>query len=288
MRKFLPYLLLIPTFLVIILFIYWPAADSFRMSLYKVSPFGNRMIYTGLGNFQKVFSSAEYRKAVLFTTLYVPVTVLLTIFISFFLALLLNQNVPGTRFYRTFIFAPYAVSPAIAGTLWTFLLNPVVGHVNYFFMAVFGTQVEWLTTKPYALIALFFASVWKMMPFDIIFYIAGLQSVPDELMESATLDGAGVLKKMWRIQFPMVSPITFYLVIMNIIVAMFSSFAIIDVMTKGGPGGYTTTMMYRLYLDAFAFQKTGPASAQSVIMFGLMAIITVIYFVFGERRVHYR
>ncbi len=285
--KMLPYLLLIPTFAVIILFIYWPAVSSFRMSFYKVSPFGNKTIYTGLSNFENLFKNPDYIQSAWFTLFYVSFTVFATIFLSFFLALLLNQKVPGSRFYRTLIFSPYAVSPAIAGTLWSFLLNPVVGHVNYFFMKAFNVQVLWLTTKPYALYALLFSSIWKALPFSIIFYIAALQNVSDELLESATIEGAGTLRKIWKIQFPLVSPITFYLVIMNIISSMFQSFAIIDVMTKGGPGGYTTTMMYRLFLDAFAYQKTGPASAQSVVMFLLMAGVTIVYFLFGERKVHY-
>jgi len=285
--KTLPYLLLIPTFAVIILFIYWPAVSSFRMSLYKVSPFGNKTIYTGLSNFENLFKNPDYEKSAWFTLFYVSFTVIATIFLSFILALLLNQKVPGSRFYRTLIFSPYAVSPAISGTLWSFLLNPVVGHVNYFFMKAFNVQVLWLTTKPYALYALLFSSIWKALPFSIIFYIAALQNVSDELLESATIEGAGTLRKIWKIQFPLVSPITFYLVIMNIISSMFQSFAIIDVMTKGGPGGYTTTMMYRLFLDAFAYQKTGPASVQSVVMFLLMAGVTIVYFLFGERKVHY-
>jgi sn-glycerol 3-phosphate transport system permease protein len=284
----MPYLLLIPTFFVIISFIYVPAVNSFRMSLFRENKFGTKTIFVGIGNFEKVLTDPEYLKIAGFTALYVGLTVILTIFLAFFLALLLNKNVPGTYLYRALIFIPYAVSPAIAGTLWTFLLDPVAGHVNYLFTNLFGIQIAWLTTTPYAFIALLFATVWKMMPFSIIFYIAGLQSISNDLLESATLDGANAFVKTWKIKFPLVSPITFYLVIMNIISAMFKSFAIIDVMTRGGPGGYTSTMMYKVYLDAFSYQKTGLASAQSVVMFIIMAIVTVIYFVYGERRVHYR
>jgi len=288
LRKILPYLLLIPTFFVIIMFVYSPAVNSFKMSLYRENKFGTKTMFVGTQNFEKVFNDSEYMGIALFTLVYVALTVAATIFFAFILALLLNKNVPGTYLYRALIFIPYAVSPAIAGTLWTFLLDPVAGHVNYFFTSIFGTQIAWLTTEPYAFVALLFATVWKMMPFDIIFYIAGLQSISNDLLESATLDGAGPLTKIWKIKFPLVSPITFYLVIMNIISAMFSSFAIVDVMTRGGPGGSTTTMMYKVYLDAFSYQKTGLASAQSVIMFAIMAVVTIVYFVFGEKRVHYR
>jgi len=287
-RKILPYILLIPTFIVIILFIYWPAIYSFKLSLYRIAPFGNRMIFVGFKNFAKLFHNPEYMNSISITAIYVVSSMLITLFLSFFIAILLNMKLPGNTVYRTLIFAPYAISPAIAGTLWTFLLNPVVGHVNYFFSKFFGIQVEWLTTKPFALYALIFATVWKTLPFNIIFYLAGLQNIPDELLESSMIDGANAWTRTWKIIFPLLSPITFYLVIMNIISFMFASFAIIDVMTKGGPGDYTTTMIYRLFLDAFVFQRTGSAAAQSVIMFIIMAIVTIVYFKFGERRVHYQ
>ena len=287
-RKILPYILLVPTFLVIILFIYWPAVYSFKLSFYRITPFGNRMIFVGLKNFIKLFQNEEYLNALRVTAIYVSASVVITVFLSFFIALLLNMKVPGSTVYKLLIFIPYAISPAIAGTLWSFLLNPVVGHVNYFFSKVFGISVDWITSKPYALYAIIFASVWKVMPFDIIFYLAGIQNIPDDLLEAATIDGASSWKRTWKIVFPLLSPITFYLVIMNIISFMFSSFAIIDVMTKGGPGDYTTTLIYRLFLDAFAFQKTGIASAQSVILFTMMAVVTILYFTFGQKTVHYQ
>ncbi len=287
-RKIIPYILLIPTFLIIIIFIYWPAVYSFKLSFYRISPFGNRMIFVGIRNFKNLFHDPDYITALKITAIYVSVSVALTIFASFFIALLLNMKVPGTPVYKALLFIPYAISPAISGTLWSFLLNPVVGHVNYFMSKFFGLRVEWLTTKPYALYAIIIASVWKVMPFDIIFYLAGVQNVPDDLLEASTLDGASTWTRIWKIIFPLLSPITFYLVIMNIISFMFSSFAIVDVMTRGGPGNYTTTMIYKLYLDAFAFQKTGIASAESVILFIIMTIVTIAYFYFGERRVHYQ
>ncbi len=288
MRKWIPYLLLIPTFIIIVLFIYVPAEYSVKASMQKILPFGRGMNYIGLTNFVKLFSNADYLYSVRFTILYVVITVSISIIFSFLVALLLVKKMPGVRLFRTLIFAPYAISPAIAGALWTFLLNSVVGHVSYFFQATLGIQVEWLTSKPYAFYAVVFATVWKTLPFNMIFYIASIQDVPEEIVESATIEGANALNRTWKIIFPMVSPITFYLVIMNIVSMMFSSFAIIDVMTKGGPGQYTTNMIYRLYLDGFLFQKLGVASAQSVILIVIMIVVTLIYFKFGERRVHYQ
>ncbi|HBF70129.1 MAG: Glycerol-3-phosphate ABC transporter, permease protein [Thermotoga sp. 47_83] len=288
LKRVLPYLLLLPTFVIITLFIYWPAVYSLRLSFYRITPFGNRMVFVGLRNFQRLFQSPEYLNAIKVTVVYVLASLFLTIFLAFFIALLLNMNLPGNRIFRALIFTPYAISPAIAGVLWSFLLNPVVGHVNYILSKLFGLQVEWLTTKPYALIAVIIATVWKTLPFDIIFYLAGLQDIPQELIEASLVEGANSWARTWKIVFPLLSPITFYLVIMNLVSFMFSSFAIIDVTTKGGPGNYTTTLIYRLYLDAFAFQKIGPAAAQSVILFLIMAIVTIFYFKFGEKRVHYQ
>jgi len=265
-----------------------PAGVSLQTSLYRVLPFGRGMRYIGLQNFLKLFANSDYLYSVRFTILYVATTVGITILSSFLLALLMVKKIPGVRFYRTLIFAPYAISPAIAGALWTFLLNPVVGHVSYFFQTTMGIQVEWLTSKPHAFYAIIFASVWKILPFDMIFYIATIQNVPEEILESATIEGASSMDRTWKIIFPMVSPITFYLVIMNIVSTMFSSFAIIDVMTKGGPGQYTTNMIYRLYLDGFYFQKAGVASAQSVILIAIMIVVTTVYFKVGERHVHYQ
>lgn len=288
MHKWTPYWLLLPTFIIIVLFIYVPAEYSLMASMQKILPFGRGTRYVGLNNFYQIFSDADYLYSVRFTVLYVTVTVTATILLSFLIALLLVKKIPGVKLFRTLIFVPYAISPAISGALWTFLLNPIVGHVSYFFQVLLGLQVEWLTSKPFAFYAVVFASVWKTLPFNMIFYMASIQDVPDEILESATIDGAGTFTRNWKIIFPLVSPITFYLVIMNIVAMMFSSFAIIDVMTKGGPGQYTTNMIYRLYLDAFYFQKAGVASAQSVILIAIMIVVTLIYFKFGERRVHYQ
>lgn len=287
-RKILPWILLIPTFIVIIIFIYWPAGLSFRLSAYRQAPFGRGEIFVGWRNFENLFNNQEYINAITTTVIYVLVTVSATVLLSFLLAQLLNQKLPGTKLYRLFIFAPYAISPTIAATLWASLLNPVVGHVNYAFMQLFGINVNWITSTPYALYAILFASIWKMLPFGIIFYLAGLQSIPDSVIESSLIDGANVWKRMWKIKFPLLSPITFYIIIMTFISAMFNSFGIIDIMTRGGPRGYTTTMVYKLYLDAFRFNQTGSAAAQTIVLFVIMGIVTFLYFKLTEKKVHYR
>ncbi|MEN3008584.1 sugar ABC transporter permease [Pseudothermotoga sp.] len=287
-KKLLPYVLLLPTFLIIVLFIYLPAYESFVNSFMRISVFGNRKMFVGFRNYIALFQDPDYIAAIRFTVIYTLVTVVTSIFLSFFLALLLDQKVPGSKIYRTLIFAPYAVSYAIAGALWGFLLNPVVGHANYLARIFFGVQANWLTARPYAIYALIFASVWKTLPFNVIFYLAALQNIPSELIEASIIDGANAWRRIWSLIFPLVSPITFYLVIMSIISATFQSFAIIDVMTKGGPGGYTTNLIYKLYMDGFRFQRMGLAAAQNAILFAMMIFVTFVYFKYGQQRVHYQ
>ncbi len=282
------YILLIPTFIIIISFIYYPAFYTFKLSFHRMAPFGNRVIYVGLKNYIRLFQDPEYILSIKITFWFLLFTVSLGMLLSFLFALLLNEKVPGTRFYRTLIFAPYAISPAIAGTLWAFLLNPVVGHLNYILLKLFGFQVEWLTTRPYAFFSVAFATVWKNLAFGIIFYLAGLQSVPDDLIEAAMIDGANTFRRIVSIILPYLSPITFYLIIMNIISSMFASFGTIDVMTAGGPAGSTSILMYKLFLDAFTYSRTGAAAAQTVILFVFMVIVTIVYFTYGQRSVHYQ
>ncbi|RLL83970.1 glycerol-3-phosphate ABC transporter permease [Petrotoga sp. HKA.pet.4.5] len=286
--KYTPYLLLAPTLIIIALFIYWPAINSFLMSFYKISPFGNKRIYAGLDNYIKLFENEAYWDALKVTFIYIVTTVIIVVILGYFIAQLLDNKVFGVKIYRTLIFVPYVISFTIGGALWTFMLNPVAGHVNYFLSQIIGKNINWLNQVPYALISIIVASVWKMLPFSIIFYLAGLQSISETIIESSVIDGANVWQRMWKIKFPMLSPITFYLVIMNITNGMFQSFGIIDIMTRGGPLGSTTTLIYKLYQDAFFFQKTSLAAAESVVLFIIMSFITFLYFRFGEKRVHYQ
>ncbi len=290
MRKYYgtAYMLLIPTFIIIISFIYYPAYYTFKLSFHRMTPFGNRVIYVGIKNYIRLFQDPEYILSIKITFWFWLFTVSLGMVLSFLFALLLNQKVPGTRFYRTLIFAPYAISPAIAGTLWAFMLDPVVGHLNYILLKLFGFQVQWLTARPYAFFAVAIATVWKNLAFGIIFYLAGLQGIPDDLIEAAMIDGASATRRVVSIILPYLSPITFYLIIMNIISSMFASFGTIDVMTAGGPAGSTSILMYKLFLDAFTYSRTGAAAAQTVILFIFMVIVTIVYFKYGQKSVHYQ
>ncbi len=284
----IPYILLIPTFLIVILFIYYPAVMTFKSSAYRVAPFGNRQIFVGFNNFQTLLTSGEYSQVVYTTAIFVTVTVVVGLIISLLIALLLNEKVPGIGIFRTLIFAPYAISPAVAGTLWAFLLSPAAGYISYIFLVVFKVQPQWLTTYPLALISIMVATIWKNLGFNIIFFLAGIQSIPQSYYEAATIDGAGATKRLFNITIPLVSPITFYLAIMNVIYTMFSVFGTIDIMTQGGPANSTTTMIYKLYRDGFVNYRTGFSSAESIILLIIMSVFTYLYFRFAQRSVHYQ
>lgn len=258
------------------------------MSFFQETFFGDKKVFVGFDNYIDLFTDSEYYNVLKNTFIYSFTSVGITIFLAFLISQLLVLNLPGTRIIRTLMFSPYAVSPAISATLWAMLFTPTAGLLSYLFQITFNLDVKWLTTKPYAMIAIIAATVWKMLPFDLIFYIAALQNIPDSILESSLMDGANSWTRMWRIKFPLVTPITFYLFIMNFTTTMFSSFGIIDIMTRGGPLNSTTNMIYRLYLDGFAFQDNGLASAESVVMFSVMSVITYFYFRFVERKVHYQ
>ncbi len=287
-RKLVPYFLLIPTLLIIGLFIYYPAVLTLKNSLYRVSPFGNRIFFVGAKNFEALLHSPSYQQEAWTTLIFVAVSITLGLIISLLFSLVLNEKVPGVGIFRTIVFSPYAVSPAIAGMLWSFLLNPVVGYVSYAFLKMFGIQTHWLTTYPSALIAIIIATIWQNLGFNIIFFLSGLQGIPDNYYEAAKIDGAGAVRRFFSITLPLLSPITFYLAIMDIIFTMFSSFGIIDIMTQGGPGNSTTTFIYRLYRDGFIYFNSGMASAESMILILIMGVVTFIYFKFVQRVVHYR
>jgi sn-glycerol 3-phosphate transport system permease protein len=240
----------------------------------------------GLENYQRLFTSADYGHSVLVSLEFSIAVVVIGLSIALFLAMLVNQKIHGGRFYRTLLIWPYALSPAVAGIIWLFLLSPTVGLVNYGLDTLFGIKPDW-TGPNLALLMVTATAIWKNLGYNIIFYLAALQSVPGVLLEAAEIDGAGSFQKFWRITFPLLSPTTFFLFTMNMIYSFFSVFGLIDVMTRGGPIGATNILIYNLYQDGFVFFKTGLASAQSIILFVLVIILVLVQFRKGERSVHY-
>jgi len=297
--RVLPWLLLLPSFIILLVFIYYPAIQAWVLSLHRSNLFLGTRRFVGFDNFTFMFTgtlSAKYIQVVVQTFAYGALVVGLGLAISVVLATLASQDIRGARIYRLLLIWPFALSPAVAGTIFLFMFNPDIGSVNEVLDALFGIKPRWLDTPYLAFSLVVIASVWKNLGYNIVFYLAALQNVPKELNEAAAIDGAGPIQRFFRITFPMLSPMTFFLLFTNLTFAFFESFGLIDIVTKGGPvgpepfdaAGLTTTMIYQVTLDGFGGSgNTGIAAALGNIILLFTAIITVLQFRYGSRRVQY-
>lgn len=287
-NKFLPYLLLAPSFIIIFYFLFYPTFETFRLSFYRLDPFGIRKIYVGLENFTELLTSAHYLESIKVSFVFSAGVVIFGLTLSLALAVLANNKVPGMRFYRATLIWPYALSPAIAGALFVFIFDTTSGSLNYLISVIFHIKPMWLTSSSLAILVVIFAGAWKNIGYNIVFFLAGLQNIPQDLQEAARIDGANNFQTFWKITFPILSPITFFLLVMNLIYSFFGCFGLIDVMTKGGPSNSTNIMIYNLYVDAFRNHKTGLASAESILLFLIVVVLTLIQFATSGKKVHYQ
>ena len=257
------------------------------LSLHKVAFFGMRMKYIGLENFVKLFSAPEYLQSFLVTLVYSASVVIIGITLAMGFALLLNANMRGARIYRIAFIWPYALSPAVAGAIWLFIFNPSAGMFNYMLDLTLGIKPQWLSHGSLALGLVISTAVWKSLGYNIIFLLAGLQSVPRELIEAAEMDGANVFQKFWNVTIPMLSPTLFFLLIMNSVRSFFMDFGLINIMTEGGPAKATNILIYDMYTHGFRYFKSGYASAQSLVLFAIVLVLTLVQFRTTGRKVHY-
>lgn len=295
----LAWLLLLPTLLILLVFIYYPLIQSFTSSLYQSSLFLGTRTFNGLENFRSLFTgplAPAYYQALGQTFVFAFTIVIIGLGLSLGVATLANQPIRGARIYRLLLIWPFALSPAVAGTVFLFLFNPQVGIVNDVLDAIIGIRPRWLDTPILTFSLVTAAAIWKNLGYNIVFYLAALRNVPGELTEAAHLDGANIWQTFWRITFPMLSPMTFFLVFTNLTFAFFDTFGLIDVMTRGGPigrppldeTGVTTTLIYKIVNDGInGTGNLGEAAAQSILLFFIVAIITLLQFRFGSRRVYY-
>ncbi len=286
-NRMLPYALLFPSLAVIVVFLIVPAVQSLRLAFYEVSPFTGRGFFVGLSNFRVLLGSDIYRHSLEITLLVAAGIVVAGMTLSLAVAVLASQPLRGLGLYRVAILWPYALSPAVAGTIWALLFDPSTGPATLTIRALTGLSPNWMMSGAYAVWVVIVAAAWKMLGFNVVFFLAGLQAVPAELREAARVDGAGAARVFWRITFPILSPITFFLFVMNSLYAFFDLFGLIDVMTQGGPGGATDILIYRLYQDAFISARWGMGSAQSILLFVMVGILTALQFRFAGRRVFY-
>ena len=284
--KFLPYVLVAPQIAITVVFFIWPAGQALRQSLFREDPFGLRSRFVGLDNFAAVLGDPNYVHSLGVTALFSSLVALLALTMALLLAVMADRAVRGANLYKTLLIWPYAVAPAVAGVLWLFMFNPTVGVVAYRLRKL---GVEWnpLVNGDDALLLVVVAASWKEISYNFIFFLAGLQAIPKSLIEAAAIDGAGPTRRFWTIVFPLLSPTSFFLFVVNVVYAFFDTFGVIHAVTKGGPAKATEILVYKVFNDGFLALDLGGSAAQSVILMVIVVSLTVVQFRFIERRVHY-
>ena len=282
----LPWALLAPQVIVILVFFFWPAAQALLQSFQQSDAFGISTEWVGLQNFENLLKDDTYLASFQTTAVFSVLVAGLGIGISLVLAVFADRVVKATLIYRTLLIWPYAVAPAVAGVLWLFMLAPSIGVVSYALRA-FGIEWNSLLNSTHAMTLIVLASVWKQISYNFLFFLAGLQSIPKSLIEAAAIDGAHPWRRFWTIQFPLLSPTTFFLFVINVVYAFFDTFAIVDAATQGGPGKDTAILVYKVYYDGFKALDLGGSAAQSVVLMAIVVVLTVIQFRYVERKVNY-
>lgn len=282
----LPYVLLLPQLTITALFFFWPAAQAVYFSFQLQDAFGMTTQFVGFQNYIDLFRDSHYLKSFRTTAFFSLVVAFSGMSIALVFATMADSIVRGALAYKTLLIWPYAVAPAIAGVLWAFIFAPSIGIVTYF-LKKFGIDWNWIIDPEQAMLLVVVASVWKQISYNFLFFLAGLQSIPKSLIEAAAIDGAGPFRRFWTIVFPLLSPTTFFLLVMNIIYSFFDTFGVIDATTQGGPGDATKILVYKVYYDGVKAADLGGSSAQSVILMIIVVSLTVIQFRYIERRVQY-
>lgn len=283
----LPAVLLAPTIGILALFLYYPSLETFRLSTLLARLGAPRTRFICVDNFTSLVNDPAYFKAVFVTFVISAAVVIIGLSLSLLVATMAYQPIKGARIYRTLLIWPYAISPVVAGIIFLLFFNPTGGILNYWLRNLFGISIGWLNQPVPAVAAVIIASVWKSMGFNILFYIAGLQNVPSDLKEAAAIDGANALQRFRHVVIPLLSPITFFLIITNLTYAFFETFGTIDALTGPGPLQSTTTMMYRIYQVGVVGNDLGKGAAQSIILFVVVIALTIYQFRTTARRVTY-
>ena len=284
--RWLPWVLIAPQVVVIAVFFFWPAGQALVQSLQQSDAFGTSVEWVGLENFRNLWNDESYLASFKTTAVFSVLVAGLGLTLSLILAIFADRVVRGTNLYRTFLIWPYAVAPAVAGVLWLFMFAPSIGIVSYA-IRQFGFGWDPLLNSNHAMSLIVMAAVWKQISYNFLFFLAGLQSIPKSLIEAASMDGARPWRRFWTIQFPLLSPTTFFLLVINIVYAFFDTFAIVDAATKGGPGKDTAILVYKAYFDGFKAMDLGGSAAQSVVLMVIVVSLTVVQFRFVEKKVNY-
>src|SRR5213075_609867 len=284
--KLLPYALLVPQLVITFVFFYWPASQALWQSFLREDAFGLSSEFIGLENYQSLFAQPEYYASMLVTVVFSSLVAALSLSIALLFATQADKNLKAAGAYKTLMIWPYAVAPAVAGVLWIFMFHPSLGTLA---RPLRWMNFDWnpLLNGPQAMALIVMAAVWKQISYNFLFFLAGLQSIPKSLIEAAAIDGAGAWRRFWTIQFPLLSPTTFFLLVINMVYAFFDTFSIIDATTQGGPGQDTMILVYKVYNDGFKNGDLGGSAAQSGVLMAIVIALTVVQFRYVEKKVSY-
>ena len=282
----LPYLLVAPQIIITVVFFIWPASQALFQSMLLEDAFGLSSEFVWFDNFITLFDDRYYLEAFQRTLFFSFMVAFLSMACALVLAAMAERVVRGALAYRTLLIWPYAVAPAVAGALWMFMFAPTLGIVAY---ALDGLGYEWnhRLNGNEAMALLIMAAAWKQISYNFLFFLAAMHAIPRSLIEAAAIDGAGPARRFWTIIFPLISPTTFFLLVINVVYAFFETFGIVHAVTKGGPAKATEILVYKVYNDGFIGLDLGGSAAQSVILMAIVILLTVIQFRYIERKVEY-
>jgi sn-glycerol 3-phosphate transport system permease protein len=282
----LPWLLIAPQMAIVLVFFFWPAAQALWQSVLQQDAFGTSTEFVGLENFSRLWADSTYLASFQTTAVFSVLVAVIGLSFSLLLATMANRVVRGSGIYKTLLIWPYAVAPVVAGVLWLFMFASPMGVVAW---ALRQIGIDWnhLLNADHAMALIVMAAVWKQVSYNFLFFLAGLQSIPKSLIEAAAIDGAGPWRRFWTITFPLLSPTTFFLLVINVVYAFFDTFAIVDATTHGGPGKDTAILVYKVYYDGFKALDMGASAAQSVVLMAIVIALTVVQFRFVEKKVQY-
>ena len=282
----LPYALVAPQIIITLAFFIWPASQALFQSMLVEDPFGLRSEFVWFENFEELFSDPLYGKSFWITVVFSVATTFIALSSGLLLAVMANRVIKGATFYKSALLWPYAVAPAVAGVLWLFMFSPANGIIALTLDSL-GYKWNHVLDGDQAMLLVVLAAAWKQVAYNFLFFLAGLQMIPKSLIEAAAIDGAGPAKRFWTIVFPLLSPTTFFLLVVNVVYAFFDTFGIIHAVTSGGPAGATNILVYKVYSDGFVGLDLGGSAAQSVILMIIVISLTVVQFRYLERKVQY-
>ena len=284
--RVLPYVLLAPQIAITLIFFIWPASQALYQSMLIEDPFGLSSEFVWFENFADLFVESQYLQSVQVTAVFSVSVALLALLTALYLAVQADRVIRGATAYKTLLVWPYAVAPAVAGVLFLFLFNPTVGIFVY---TLRGLGMDWnhSLNGDEALALVIVAAAWNQISYNFLFFLAGLQAIPKSLIEAAAIDGAGPARRFWTVVFPLLTPTTFFLLVINVVYAFFNTFGIIHQITEGGPAGATNILVYKVFHDGFLALDLGGSAAQSVVLMAIVIALTVIQFRYIERKVHY-